>query len=636
MVGAIRDIKLISTIHLALRGDNFPNKLLDEFRLQLVPMFKEANPTTTWMDIGQKYEYEIDCTFSGLFERYLPEEKITCEYNPNKKYDYFWEYHLKKECGYNITIKVINCQYRTILWNEDRMFSSFREEKEKVRIRDIMDEKNLRKYDKLEKEEDRKRFCEDYMSQKENFKGDIKYKVQKILEGIPKEDIAIQSIFETAEYIYELFNTHPVYKHEVKGRAYTDLVRYPSLRYVLEKQRNVNGKKVVLFYKDRVPVDIPYTPDETTSYLSNNSNLSDIQLSQNVPENTLKRVVKIINPYANIRSGPGTKFNILWTATAYDEYEYIEQKAGWIRIQSSKGEGWVSNTLVEIIEKVSPPLVVKETVRPVSIDVDIDVEKNIPYCTIPNENALAVIIGIEKYKYMSPAIYADRDAFFIQQYFTRVLGVPDTKNNIYILRNENATLAEFEKIFSENGWIEKHANSKSNIYVYFSGHGMPDIDKDIPNIMPFDADPNYPTQTGFSLNRLYNSLGKLKVKSVIIFIDACFSGFTRDNKMLLVDARPIFLEVNNPIIEFDHLTVITASKGGQISSVYPEKCHGLFTYYLMKGLRGDANLNKDKKLTLEELEEYLISNISKTAGLLNRSQIPEVNAQNKLKVLIAY
>jgi len=56
----------------------------------------------------------------------------------------------------------------------------------------------------------------------------------------------------------------------------------------------------------------------------------------------------------------------------------------------------------------------------------------------------------------------------------------------------------------------------------------------------------------------------------------------------------------------------------------------------MKGLRGDANLNKDNKLTLEELEEYLISNISKTAGLLNRSQIPEVNAQNKLKVLIAY
>ena len=100
--------------------------------------------------------------------------------------------------------------------------------------------------------------------------------------------------------------------------------------------------------------------------------------------------------------------------------------------------------------------------------------------------------------------------------------------------------------------------------------------------------------------------------------------------------RPIYVNVQNPTMFSDNLTIFTASTGQQISSSYPEKKHGLFTYYLLKGLRGDADKNGDESLTVEELEEYVITNVKKTAGLLDREQTPQVFAKDKSRVLVKY
>ena len=63
--------------------------------------------------------------------------------------------------------------------------------------------------------------------------------------------------------------------------------------------------------------------------------------------------------------------------------------------------------------------------------------------------------------------------------------------------------------------------------------------------------------------------------------------------------------------------------------------HGIFSYYLMKGLEGNADENKDKKITNGELIAYLKNNVSQEAFSQNRSQEPML-AGDPNNILISY
>jgi hypothetical protein len=104
--------------------------------------------------------------------------------------------------------------------------------------------------------------------------------------------------------------------------------------------------------------------------------------------------------------------------------------------------------------------------------------------------------------------------------------------------------------------------------------------------------------------------------------------------MLLADARPVFMEVDESATR--NVTVFSASSGSEISSAWPEKKHGLFSYYLMKGMRGDADANKDKQITVGELGNYVKENVSDMAGMLDREQTPGLQTMDPNKVLIHY
>lgn len=159
--------------------------------------------------------------------------------------------------------------------------------------------------------------------------------------------------------------------------------------------------------------------------------------------------------------------------------------------------------------------------------------------------------------------------------------------------------------------------------------------KDRHTYMPHDGDPNYPVQTGYSLNQLYEEIGKLDVRSVTVFLDACFSGVSRENEMLLADARPVFIELTGPTSQ-GNITVFSAAMGTQISSAWPEKGHGLFTYYLLKGLKGEVDQNWDEEVTLGELSQYLSENVSRRAGLVDREQTPQMSTRDNSRVFVRY
>ena len=254
-----------------------------------------------------------------------------------------------------------------------------------------------------------------------------------------------------------------------------------------------------------------------------------------------------------------------------------------------------------------------------------------PKTKMNNPNALAVVIGIENYQYVPDATYAYNDAEVFREYLSDTLGFK--KQKIKIATNSRATQAELNKLLGSNGWLSRNVvKGQSDIVVYFSGHGIANQKDKSTGILPFDVDPNY--SVGFPLKKLYKDLNAMGARSVIVYLDACFTGQTRDAKMLIADARPIMILPKEQDIP-DKVNVLSAASGLQISGAIKEKEHGLFTYFVLRGLSGDADVNKDKVIRLKELSNYVSKNVREQAALNGREQLPQLKS-NQDKIIVKF
>ena len=152
--------------------------------------------------------------------------------------------------------------------------------------------------------------------------------------------------------------------------------------------------------------------------------------------------------------------------------------------------------------------------------------------------------------------------------------------------------------------------------------------------MPQDSDPDLLDRTTLSRNELFETILKLDPKNVVMFFDTCFSGISRDEKTLLASARPIRILADEQEELPNNFTIFSASQLDQISSGIKEAKHGIFSY-LMKGLEGDADTNKDRNITNGELLAYMNENVSQKASELGREQNPSLTGDPD-KVLMSY
>lgn len=212
----------------------------------------------------------------------------------------------------------------------------------------------------------------------------------------------------------------------------------------------------------------------------------------------------------------------------------------------------------------------------------------------------AVVIGIERYRAKLPvADYAAGDAALVAKYAVAVLGYPE--ENVTLLTNDMAAKSDFEKYFDK--WLPNRVEKDDEVLVYFSGHGSPNPATGDAFVVPYDGDPTYLEETGYPLARLYAALAKLPTKKVTVVLDSCFSG-AGGHSVLAKGARPL-VSVKTPEAAAG-ITVIAASSAEQISNSYEEKGHGLFTYFLLKGLQ-------DKGPNLRAAFDYLKPEVAKVA-----------------------
>ena len=265
-----------------------------------------------------------------------------------------------------------------------------------------------------------------------------------------------------------------------------------------------------------------------------------------------------------------------------------------------------------------------------------DVDVDIPQGRGKNPDAVALVIGIGNYRDAVDATYADRDAVAFREYLIKTFGY--SEDRISILTNDRATHRDIDRGLR---FIEDRIESgrPSDVVIFYAGHGTFKIEADkSPShyLVPYDADPNDP-EDGYPLDAFYNRLSRLQARSVTAFVDACFSGTDREARKIVEGARNLVL----PNMEFpsSSVPVLASSAGNQISSSYELKRHGLFTYYLLKGMRGEADGADDSrrngKITLNELAAYTQKHVSKAAREeWGRTQEPTLTGSREERVLV--
>jgi hypothetical protein len=271
-----------------------------------------------------------------------------------------------------------------------------------------------------------------------------------------------------------------------------------------------------------------------------------------------------------------------------------------------------------VIEKVPDAVMVSS---PIKSDVD-----ELPiFKYTPNKNAYAIVIGIESYRQKLPkADFAAHDAKIISEYLTKTMGYPE--ENVITLTNDRALKSDIEKYIDR--WLSNNVEENGRVFIYYSGHGAPNTKNGDAYLVPYDGDPTFIAETGYPIARLYESLGKLKAKEIIVVLDSCFSG-AGGRSVLAKGAKPLVITINTPNIK-KNISVMTASSGDQISSAYEERGHGLFTYFLLKGIKDENVIQQDGSIKMEELFSYIKPQVERIARKqFNNEQSPQLIGAKK-------
>lgn len=252
-------------------------------------------------------------------------------------------------------------------------------------------------------------------------------------------------------------------------------------------------------------------------------------------------------------------------------------------------------------------------------------------------NSVGVIFGISNYKELPPAPYADNDAKIVKEYFEKVLGV----EQVIVYTNDQVSGFIFDDVFNpDNGELQRAiAKGETEVYVFYSGHGIPDKSGENIYLFPSDGKISRLETQGYNIEKLYQNLSKLEAKHVTVIIDACFSGGSRKTEKIqtenLIAQKGVKVRPKNSWFNDSNFTIINSSTGDETSLGFDATETGLFTYYLCVGLQGKADANNDKVITLGELKSYLIKNVTETSRKISGLQTPIFSGDENI-VLTTY
>ncbi len=239
-------------------------------------------------------------------------------------------------------------------------------------------------------------------------------------------------------------------------------------------------------------------------------------------------------------------------------------------------------------------------------------------------NKLAVLVGVNKYddSSINQLSYSVKDT----QDLYRILVDPAkggyNTRSVKVLSDADAEKPSRNNILSKLTATSRIASSEDSILFYFSGHGH-EIDGK-PYLLSFDSYRNTIENTALPIELIRKTMENSLARVKIIIVDACHSGAVKGLKDSGIMTKSFFESFFPPPEGF---VVLTSCKLGESSHEWDEKEHGVFSYYLLEGLSGNADRDGDKIITVTDAYRYSCENVKKWAFEKGLEQTPFLDAR---------
>jgi uncharacterized caspase-like protein len=231
------------------------------------------------------------------------------------------------------------------------------------------------------------------------------------------------------------------------------------------------------------------------------------------------------------------------------------------------------------------------------------------YLRVNDVKIWAVVVGVSSYTTMPALRYTDDDAYQFYAFLKSPEGGALTDNQIQLLIDETATRENI--LFALQNQLSK-ADANDVFMFYFSGHGIEGA------FLPIDFD-------GLNNRVFHEELRKIlqqtKAKHKLIFGDACHSGslFGSSYDSDILASRSTDKMLTRFYTAFENASgsnaLLMSSKSKEVSLEDSGLRSGIFSHFLIQGLKGMADTNSDQMIDIEELATFVTTNVrTYTAG----------------------
>lgn len=244
-----------------------------------------------------------------------------------------------------------------------------------------------------------------------------------------------------------------------------------------------------------------------------------------------------------------------------------------------------------------------------------------------NVRRYAVVIGVSSFKdkNIRPLKYADRDARSFYDFLVSPAGGSISPDNIRLLTNEDATLRNVKDALTN---FLKQSVDEDIVLIYVASHGEPEADR--PKnmyILTHDSEMDNLSATAYHMEDVNRDLKRyVAAKRLIFLADACHAGGIASGGFA---AGSVSNPINNALSAVSTTSegwaMVTASRSSEVS-IESSKWgggHGAFTFFLLNGLNGNADVagNYNGIVTVAEAYDYLENKVKKATGNIQHPSI---------------
>jgi hypothetical protein len=242
--------------------------------------------------------------------------------------------------------------------------------------------------------------------------------------------------------------------------------------------------------------------------------------------------------------------------------------------------------------------------------------------TIVREKAFGevwvVIIGINQYSNVRKLKYAVNDAIGFRKYVRKYLGI--THDHIFFLIDQHATKSRIENQLGTQ--LKRKAAKEDTVIIFYAGHGAVEADPTNPDgdgfekyLLPYDADLNDLYSTSISMDDIEKIFQRIRSERLIFIADTCYSGAAGGRSLIATNTRANLSDrFYERISKGKGRVIISSCSANEVSKEDDNLQHGVFSYYMLEGLKGEADQDDDGIISVSELFSYLSRKVPEASG----------------------